>query len=325
MPLDPHAFHIDTFLSNFLIGYRPRNLVATEIFPVLPVQKQSNVYARIDKGNWFRIPDTARAPGGPFREVNYTVSSGLYFASNYALQTSVPFEVLDNADQPHDPLARNAEFLVDQLMLDFENRVKTLVLSGVGSSATLTGAAAWSDFVNSDPLTNIDTGREAIRSTTGFVPNVAVMGERAWLKMKRHPDIVRAVYPGAGVGGTVDTGQFAELIGVDKVLVGGAIQNTAPEMWNAAGNDATQTSFSDVWSTFFIMAYVAPEPGIMTPTFGTAFRWTGPNIGANGPGNFSIERKRNTDLLREELRTAYWQDERVVAPELGYSIITGIQ
>lgn len=316
---EAHDFHIDTFLTNFLHGYRPRGMIADQIFPVITVQRQSNVFARIDRGSWFRLPDTNRAPGTAFREVNYTVSSDTYFAKNYGLASAIPFEVLDNADPPWDPAQRQTEFLYDQLMLDFEVRVASTTFGGVGSSSTLTGAAAWSDFANSDPLTNIETGIEAIRQTTGYTPNLAIIGQRAWLKMRRHPDIVRAIYAGAGVGGTATPQQFGELIGVDRVLVPGVIKNTAGEF---ANTDAQ--SFTDVWSTHMVLAYATGNPGIMTPTFGLAFRWTGPNIGANGPGNFAIERKRDTDTLREIIRTGYYQDEHIVAPELGFLIQTGI-
>jgi hypothetical protein len=322
--LDARDWHLDTFITNLLVGYRPRGLIADQLFPIVPVKHQTNAFGKIDKGAWFRIPTTLRAPNTAPREVNFTISSDNYFATNYALATGVPFEVLDNADPPFEPLQRHAEFLVDQLNLDFENRVFQRATSGVGSSLVLTGANAWADFVNSDPLTNIDVANEAIRQTTGYHANVAVIGTRAWLKLRRHPDIVRALYPGAGVGGTETLQAFAELIGVDRVLVGETIKNSAGEVWGAAGNDSTTTSFSDVWSTHFLLAYVAPAPGIMTPSFGVAFRWTGPNVGASGPGNFAIERKRDTDLGRELLRTSYYQDEKIIAPELGFLIQTGI-
>lgn len=319
--LDPRDWHLDAFLTNFLVGYRPRGMIADQLFPVIPVKHQTNAFAKIDKGAWFRLPTTLRAPNTAPREVNYTVSSDNYFATNYALATGVPFEVLDNADPPLDPLARAGEFLVDQLTLDFENRVFQTAVAGVGSQMVLSGPAAWSDFANSDPLTNLDVAREAIRQTTGYNPNVVAMGARTWLKLKRHPDIVRAIYPGAGVGGTATQEAFGELLGVDKVLIGETIKNSAPEMW---GGTDTQAQFSDVWSTHVLLAYVAPQPGMMTPTFGAAFRWTGPNVGASGPGNFAIERKRDTDIGRELLRTGYYQAEKIIAPELGFLIQTGI-
>ena len=45
---DARDFHIDAFLTNFLHGYRPEGMVADQIFPVINVSKQTNVFARID-------------------------------------------------------------------------------------------------------------------------------------------------------------------------------------------------------------------------------------------------------------------------------------
>src|SRR5213595_2409871 len=120
---DARDFHIDTFLTNFLHGYRPEGMVGDQVFPVINVSKQTNVFARIDKGSWFRIQDTNRAPGTGFREYNFTVSSDNYFAKNYAAATALPFEVLDNADPPYNPGMQATEFLYDLLMLAFEVRV----------------------------------------------------------------------------------------------------------------------------------------------------------------------------------------------------------
>src|SRR5882762_7014362 len=132
--LDTHDLHLDNFLTNILIAYKPQGLIADQIAPVVPVRKQTDVYAQIDRGNWFRIPNTLRAPTAKPREVSYTVSSGMYLCRNYELATVIAYETIDNADPPHDPLARAGEFLIDQLMLDFETRVYSVVTAGVGSS-----------------------------------------------------------------------------------------------------------------------------------------------------------------------------------------------
>jgi hypothetical protein len=103
---------------------------------------------------------------------------------------------------------------------------------------------------------------------------------------------------------------------VDKVIVAEPIKNTSEE--------GQGDSFTDVWSTNVILAHVAPRPGIMVPTFGYTFRWTGPNIGANGPRNFGMYTERDDKRKVQYLQTGYYQDERIVAPELGFQILTGI-
>src|SRR5438477_4017847 len=130
--IQPGDFHVDKFLTNILIGYRPQGLIADQVFPVVPVQKQTDIYAQIDRGNWFRIPQTKRAPGAFAREVSYTVSSGTYVCRNYELATVVPYETLDNADAPHQPMEQAGQLLLDNLALDYETRVYSSVTGGVG-------------------------------------------------------------------------------------------------------------------------------------------------------------------------------------------------
>ena len=311
-------YHIDTLLTNLSVGYRPTGFVGPDLFPVVPVAKQSNVYAKVDREGWFRLNDTNRAPKTKAKEGSFSVSSDTYFATNYAFATAVAYEDIDNADAPHVPLQRGSEFLIDQLMLDAENRVMTRATAGVGSTTTLTGINAWSDFGNSDPLGDFDIAKEAIRRTTGKRPNTCVLGPKVWLKLQRHPDLVRAAFPGAGVGGMVNAQQLATILGVDRVLVGEAIKNVQPE------TSPESSSFTDVWSSYCLLAHVAPSPGLMVPTFGYAFRWAGPNIGGGGPPSFSVERKRDDDIKAEMVRAGYYQDEKIVASELGFLIVTGI-
>ena len=54
--------HIDVPLTNMVIGYEPTGFIVQDIFPTVPVDKQRNVYYKWDKGDFFRIPDTIRAP-----------------------------------------------------------------------------------------------------------------------------------------------------------------------------------------------------------------------------------------------------------------------
>jgi hypothetical protein len=313
-------YHIDTFLTNILIGYRPVGLIADQIFPVVPVKKQSDVIPIVDRANWLRIDDTKRAPATKAKEGTFSVSSITYFCKNYAFAHVTPYEVLANADAPHQPTQRAGEFVIDRLMLDFEKRVADTLAGGVGSSTTLTGTDIWSDFANSDPLTQIEIKYNAIKDTTGYVPNVCVIGRKSWQKTRRHPDIVRAAagLGTAGVGGVVTQEQFANLIGVEKVLVPGAVINTA--------NEGATATYADIWSaSMFVLAYVAPTPGLMVPTFGYGFNWVVPGVSTGGgPGAFTLERKRDDDIGAEFVRSAYYQDEKIIAAELGAMIHTGI-
>ena len=307
--------HINRHISNLLIAYRPENLIADMVFPVVSVNKQTDNYAILDKSNWLRLPTTTnRAPGEGAKQVNFSVSSDSYNAKNYALSELVDYETQANADTPLDPLTDAAFHLRDQLSIDFEVRVRSKIVTGVGT--TITVASAWNGGTGTDPAADVDIARQAIYSTTGKYPNTAVIGQKAWQALKHNPNVVNAVYPGGGGGGTVTIDQLASFLEVERVLVGRTVYNSAAE--------GLADSFTDVWSTNLSLLYVTPRPALRSATFGLAFNWNGGKLQTGVPTNWNV--------MQEELRfqgatriwTGYYQDEKVIAPELGANIATGI-
>lgn len=311
-------WHIDALADNLLIGFEPQGFIGEQISPVVNVGKESGLYARIDKGNWFRVGDQTRAPKTAYKQVGYTVSSAAYRVQNFGLSTMHDWETLANADTPFRPRETAGRFLVTQLRLGHEIRVRDKLYAGVGSSSTLTGVNAWSDYANSRPLDDIETGQNAIFSTTGLMANKMKLGRRTWQVVRRHPQVLQALNPG-GLGGGIATVQaFGDLVGVPTVLVPEVIQNTAQENQSDA--------FSEVWSTHCILIHTAPAPALMVPSFSYSFRWTNPELGPglSAPPNFAIETKEDDDIRATLWRSGYYQDEQVAAAELGFLIATGV-
>ncbi len=306
--------HVDQLLSNISIAFRNTSFIAPDLAPNIPVGKQTGLYAVYDKGHWFRRPTTRWVDGTNPNEVTFTVGSGNYNCRKYGIGHNVLHSTINNADDPFRPLEDGVELMRDLLSLDYEARVASTAWAGCGSSQTLTGTAAFTDFDNSDPLTVFRTGRQAIRATTGKRPNVAVVPQKTLDVLTNHPDLIRALFPGAGIGGQVDQAGLQKLLQVDRLLVPDAIINTAQE-----GNS---DSFTDVWSTSIIMAYVEPRPGIMKPTFMSSFIWSVPDNGE--PPAFSVKRRTDEKREVEEIWTGYWSDEKIIAPEMGFLIATGV-
>ena len=133
-------------------------------------------------------------------------------------------------------------------------------------------AAAGADFIiasrvitgTSNPVTNVETAKEAIRAATGKRPNVGVMGAAVLAKLRAHPVIVdRVKYTGRDVA-TPEL--LAQLFGLDQVLVGDAIYS----------NDAG-TAFTDVWGKFVVLAYT-PTASLAAqgvPSYGYTYQHEG--------------------------------------------------
>jgi hypothetical protein len=318
---DPREFHVDAFLSSLATGFRPKDSIANDIFPRVPVAKQSNIFATIPKGNWFRIDATNRAPGALANEVTYTVGSDTYFCPNYALAHKVPWESIDNADPPFRPLQTGTELVITKLELDYEDRVRSTIASGVGSFMSLSGTDVWTDPINSDPYGNFETAKNAIFDTTGEEPNLAIIPRRVVQVLATHPDVIQRTHPGGAGGGTATLQQIRDMIfgegNEGRILVARMLKDTSTE--------GAAHAFTPVWSSNVTLMHVEPNPTAdIVKTFGLTFLWTGANIGMKAPGNWMVERKRDADRMCDWVRTGYYQDEKIVSAELGFEIRTGI-
>lgn len=312
--------HIDVPLTNLVVGFEPMGTIVQDIFPEVPVGKQSDKYYTWAKGDFFRIPNTKRAEKTKGQTVEFNVSSDSYFATNYAIVHEEAFETMVNADQVLKSREKRVRALKNLLMLDWENRVASLISSGsnVGSFTTLSGTSQWNDYANSDPFGDIITGMEAIRSTTGKEANLIEIPQSVMVQLKNHPDLVdRVKYTGSNDRpGQVTENALAALFGVDKILVGKSIKNT--------GSEGLADSFTDVWGKNVVLMHVGARADAdgTDPSLGYTFRWNSPQLGSrpfvaeiwNDPdgGNF------------ENRRVQTYQDEKLTAPELGYVIDSAV-
>ena len=312
-PLGPGA-HIDVPLSNFAsVGFNdPVNgLVGQALVPEIAVSKQSDKFYIIEKGAFFRVPSTLRAPRTKANRVNFEVSSSSYFADNYALATDNALEDLENADMAINLRQNGTSLVVGNLRLDEERRIANMVTSitNVGSGVALTGTAKWSDYAGSDPVADVTTGHAFIRSNTGLIANTAVIDWDTLMVLRRHP-VLLDMYKYTS-GGEVSTQQIADVFKVPNIMVAHGVLNTAIE--------GAADSMSNVWGNCFVMAHVGATTGLRSTTFAGRFRWRNPIF----PADFAVQTamfNRAGEEKVEVLEAGYFQDEQVIARDLAYTI-----
>ena len=63
MGITSRDVHIDRPLSNLVVGFEPQGTIVQNFLPIVNVGKQSDLYFKYDKGDFFRVPSTTvRAP-----------------------------------------------------------------------------------------------------------------------------------------------------------------------------------------------------------------------------------------------------------------------
>ncbi len=306
----PKDVHIDAALSNISVAYKNLDYIADKIFPIVPVDKQSDYYFVWTKDFWFRNSVGLRGPGSGYPEGGLQLSSVQYICINKALSYPMPWENMQNQDAAIDLETTGAEWLADQFQLDREIALATAIFgaSAWTSSTTLAGGDQWSDYANSDPIEDIETAKSTIIGLTGIKPNTMIIGQQAWDKLKFHPDLMD-IYKHTQIG-VLTTDMVAKVFELDKILVGAAIKNTAGEAVTFAG--------SYIWGKYALLLYVPPSPGLRTPAAGYAFVWK--QNGYQIPIEKMEERARKRDVLLAD--HAYIH--KVVGADLGYEIITAV-
>lgn len=310
--------HVDRPLSNLAISAfnsPGEGLIGDQIFPSIPVDNQSDKYFIIEKDAFRRIPDMSRrAPGTSARRVQFVVSCDAFYCDNYALATETPLEFIANAEAAIRFRQNNTRLVVTQLQLEQEVRIARLVtsISNVGSGVQLTGTSKWSDFANSDPLGDVNTGHAFIRMQTGLLPNTAIIDWDTAMILRRHPrvlDMFKAVQ-----GGEATMANLAELFKVSRVLVPQAIVQNENE------SSATSTmSATNVWGNNVVLAHLGASTGLESQTLGLRFRWSPPIFPAGMAVAIGQETQAGGKKV-EIVEAGYYQAEKIVARDLGYVI-----
>ena len=309
--------HVDAILTNISVAYlqRAENFIADKVFPVVPVDKQSDKYFVYDKNDWLRDEAQVRADGTESVGSGYNITTATYYADVYAIHKDIGDQTRANADAPINVDREAAEFVTHRLLtrreIQFVNDFMTTSkwatdVTGVAASPTTGETIQWSDYTNSDPIEDIEKGKAGILSVTGLEANTLVLGYDVFRQLKNHPDLVdRIKYTSSQ---TITEDMLARMFDIDRVLVSKSIKATNKE--GATG------AYSFTTGKTALLAHVAPNPGILTPSAGYTFSWTGVSQGMGltiGTSSFRLESLRAT---RVEAELAF--DNKVVASDLGY-------
>lgn len=267
--------HIDTLLTNISIRYMNTRYIGDQLFPMVPVQKQSDIITKYNESPWFRDEAKLRAPGTKSEGGGWTVDlTDKYFCDRYSYRKEVADETRDNADQPFNLDREATEFVTDRMMMRREVAFATdFFKTGVWGTDE-TGAAfggggnftQWSDYGNSTPLVDLTVFKDAVEGKIALEPNYLAMGKQVWLQLKWHPDLIDTIkYTQRG---QISEDLFAALAEFEKVLIGRTLYTTT-----AAGTAESSMVYTRIWGKGALMLYRPPAPALLTPSAGYTFVW----------------------------------------------------
>lgn len=298
-------FPLDPQLTGLVLAYTNRALIADQVLPRVPVGKQEFRwlnYARLER---FTVPETYVGRKGAVNETEFTANEAPGMTHDHGLDDVVPNDDITQAPAGYNPLGNAAEGLTELIALDRELRVAGVVFNPstypTGNKETLTTGG----YLN-DP--DVDAGEillDAIE-TPLMRPNIAVISQRVWNKIRGNLKLVQAIRGTNQGAGKVRAQELADYLEIDQIYVGGAMVNRA--------NPGQTGSLSRVWGNGIAFLH---QNRLANTQRGITFGYTA-EYGTRVAGQMSEPKVGLRGGVR--VRVGESVGEIIAAPDCGYFI-----
>ena len=258
MPLRSQL-HVNKLLSNVSVQYKNNEYIWKDVFPIVNVVKDSDLYRVYDRNN-LKVVETKRAPKAVANEFGFQFSTASYNLEKHALKDYVGVDEEEQNDQGSLEVD-TTEFLTDQIEKRAEIMTEALFVTANWSlNVSLAAGASFSDnTTTSNPIPVFDTGGATIIANGGKMHNFGIVPYAKYLSIKNHVSVIdRVKYTSADIG----EGAIASLLGLPKMLVPKAVKDS-----NA---DGVASSIAPIWSKCFL-GYQAASPSLKTASCGLTF------------------------------------------------------
>ncbi len=296
---------VNPVLTDLSIGFKNERFLWDKIAPAKESSEKSGTFIVYTRDYWFRrVTGGKRAPDGTYTRVGYGVTSDTFNCLERGFEKLLDDATRKASQTPEELSVMDLQFLTNLIQMELEKDIAAacFVTSVWGTSTTLSGTGQWSDFDVSDPIANCETAKRTIRRNTGAKPNVLFLGALAWEKLKEHPLILDKYKHTQKAIMTEEL--VAAVLGLDELVVGDSVENTAAEGGTFAG--------ADIW-TDNALFLVRNNPGLGVANGAYTFIW---NEAGNVP--WAAETYREDKSRGDVQRVFTHYVPKIVSAQHGY-------
>lgn len=285
---------VDPVLTTLARGYSNAKFVAESLFPIAPVEQEGGKIPQFGKEQ-FKLYKTERA----IRAKSNRISPEGLTTIEYALtehDEEYPMDYREEAASMFNLERHGTMVVTETIQLSREKAAADLAQNAdnypVGNKITLSGTSQFT-HADSDPITVMETAKEALRGKIGKRPNTMIMGAATYKALKNHAKLIERIkYSMKGIL-TIDL--MKEIFDVANIVVGEAVY---------ASDDGV---FADVWGDNVILAWVPENPGgaersVYEPSFGYTLRKRNmPQVDKYTENGGKVRVVRSTDMYQVKM------------------------
>ena len=275
--------------------------IGTQVMPLFPVAEQSMEYPVIPMEVLLKIPDTKRAMGADYKRGDFEFEMGWYATKENGWE-----EPLDDRERKLYARLFDAEVVKTKratgiILRAQEKRIADKVFNATNFTPHAV-TNEWDDTANATPIDDVKTGKLAIRSACGMLPNTLIITYSTFLNLKRCDQVVallKYTFPGIDIN-KMTAAQLAAVLDVPRVLVAGAVYDSAKK--------GAAASISDIWDSEYAMLTITSDSqDLSEPCIGRTFFWT--EEGGEEP---IVESYRDEGRRSDIIRVRNDSDERLI-------------
>ncbi len=321
--LTPMTTHVDEFLTNVSVAYTNPDHTDEDIFPIVPVDKQSDLYVQFSKQHFQDEPD-ALTPGADANDIEIDLEArGYYYADGHGYNLGTPDALLANSDPAVELDIENTLKITEKIKLRKERNLAGIITVGnISQNATLSGSTQWSDYQNSDPVLAVETRKETIQQATGLLPNRLQMSRPVFRALRNHPRIIdRFKYT---VKPPLNLEQLAEVFEIEKIVLSQSLyKNTTKGQADALGY---------VWGNNALLYYSPAKPGKRVAALGYTFVWilrgtggpAGVDMRGGGGGGLLVKKWREEGRDSNMMGIRFYYAQQFVDANCGFLFVNAV-
>lgn len=277
------SVYVDELLTTYANAYGQEmtDFIADIASTIVRVQDRSGKYNVWNKADFFRSEMVEWADGTRSEQAGQRLSQDEYLCKDYKLSSGLTWRKQKNSKV--DLKKSTVKYLVGQAKLKRDKLwVSKFFATGLWTSNTeqvgKSSNPSTDEFLrwdedNSEPIKNVRDQLRVIRTSTGKTPNVGVTNGKVFDTLCQHASITDLYKHTQGGLPTEDL--VAKVLGLEKLVVAKASQNTAKE--------AATATMADVFGDHMLLAYIAPSETTEDATAITGFSWNEyDKVDANG-------------------------------------------
>ena len=319
---DKSSLHVDTLLTNNSIAFmnEATDFIADKVFPVVQVNKPSDIYPVYSTDSFMRARAKVRNSGEESAGDGWDIDvTNTYQTLRRDFHFDLDVDDVATADEVFNMEDDALDYIMNAQLLTKEETFMTNYFGTTIWDTDLTGVSGtpgagqfqrW-DEGGSNPVRDIRNAALTIQQNTGKRPNTLVVSAPVMTALEENASVVSRIQHTHG--GSITTQILAELLRIDRVLIANAVKDDSDA--GAALSMAFMAARDGA-----LLCYSAPRPGVKTPSAGYTFAWKLPESGLP----ISISRFDMPHLKSERIEGSMAYDQRVISSALGVYFTTAI-